>query len=51
MRQMRRVFTNCARKSSMAVLLGLARNTDKYGVDVWWTRDERHTDNGIQIKI
>lgn len=33
-------FYEICEKSSMAVLLGRARNTDKYNVDVWWTRDD-----------
>ncbi len=33
-------FYEICEKSSKAVLLGRARNTDKYNVDVWWTRDD-----------
>ena len=33
-------FYEICEKSSQAVLLGRARNTDKYNVDVWWTRDD-----------
>lgn len=33
-------FYEICEKSSRAVLLGRARNTDKYKVDVWWTRDD-----------